>query len=129
MKKLILSFIFLIGLMAYSCVAPPDVGMKQGPIKSELIKAVDQPASFKVVMVAQENLPVPDTPAPVKWVDENFWSFIATIAFSLYEFLALKIPTSKSVSIIGNLYKLLIFFIPDKSKNGGKFSINAPPPE
>jgi len=41
----------------------------------------------------------------------------------LYEFLVLKLPTNKTLSLIGNLYKLLTRFIPDRSANGGKFDI------
>lgn len=50
------------------------------------------------------------------WVDENFWSTVSGILLLVYEFLALKMPTSKSISILGNLYKLLTWFILDKFK-------------
>lgn len=121
MKKAFLMFIFLIGLLAVGC-APPGRAVKQDPVKTELIKAVDQQASAQFVMVAQgDNLPAPDT--PVKWVDENFGAMLTGVLLSVYEFLALKIPTSKTLSLIGNLYKLLTFFFPDKNKNGGTFDI------
>jgi hypothetical protein len=119
MRNLI--FIFLIGLFAFSC-ASPNYGPKQSTSKVEVVQAVSHQTSVPVIMVADDaTLPAPDT--PVKWIDENFWTFVTGIVFSLYEFLALKLPTSKSVSLIGNLYKLLTWFFPDKSKDGGTFSI------
>ena len=89
-------------------VQVPDVQL-QVPV----MNAVDQTAQ-----------PAQDTPAPIKWVDENFWSTIFGVLLLVYEFLALKMPTSKSISILGNLYKLLTWFVPDKSSSGGQFSIS-----
>jgi hypothetical protein len=124
MKKFFLVGVFLIGLMAYSCVAPPDVGLKQNGVKTEFVEAVDYQVAVPVIMVADDaTLPAPDTPDPVKWIDENFWTLLATIAYATYEFLALKLRSGKTLTIIGNLYKLLTYFIPDKTKNGGNFAI------
>ena len=57
------------------------------------------------------------------WIDSNFWSMASGVFVLLYEFLVLKLPTNKTLSLIGNLYKLLTNLIPDRSANGGKFTI------
>jgi len=69
---------------------------------------------------AAEELALPSSP---NWIDSNLWTVGSGIFVLLYEFLVLKLPTNKTLSLIGNLYKLLTRFIPDKSANGGKFVI------
>jgi hypothetical protein len=119
MKRFLLISFFLLGLFAMSC-APPDVSRKAD---FKTVYADLHQVQAPVIMTAADDasLPAPDT--PVKWVDENLDNMIVGIVFSIYEFLALKIPTSKTISVIGNLYKLLTFFFPDKSKGGGTFDI------
>jgi hypothetical protein len=63
------------------------------------------------------------TTTNVKWIDENFWTMISGLFVIIYEFLALKIPTSKTLSLIGNLYKLITKLIPDRAADGTKFEI------
>jgi hypothetical protein len=105
--KTLLFFIMLLGFFAYTDYA-------QDTVNKDLN-----------ISVAQIQAQAVDTPAtPVKWVDENLWSLVSGVGLLVYEFLALKIPTSKTVSIVGNLYKLLTFFIGDKSKKGDNFKIN-----
>ena len=62
-------------------------------------------------------------PSSQNWIDSNLWTVGSGIFVLLYEFLVLKLPTNKTLSLIGNLYKLLTRFIPDKSANGGRFVI------
>lgn len=121
MKRILMSF-FLIGLFALGWSTPPPDIVKQGA-KTEFVKAGNQAQADVIYAVDETALPTPDSPAPIKWVDENFWTTATGVLLLVYEFLALKMPTSKSISILGNLYKLLTFFVPDKSKGGGQFSI------
>jgi len=114
--------IFLIGLFALGWSAPPPDLVKQSP-QSGYVKAGDQVQADVIYTVDETALPAPDTPVPIKWLDENLLQTISGVILLLYEFLALKMPTSKSISILGNLYKLLTWFVPDKSNKGGKFSI------
>ena len=114
MKNLLTVFA-LIGILILAYGPPPMVktlAPPSGIVRADVIYAVDETA-----------LPESGAPGPVKWVDENFWQSVSGILLVIYEFLALKIPTSRSVSVIGNLYKLLTWFVPDKSKQGGQFSI------
>lgn len=62
-------------------------------------------------------------PTVSDWMDSDFWTMSSGIFVLLYEFLVLKLPTNKTLSLVGNLYKLLTRLIPDKSANGGKFVI------
>ena len=121
MKKILLC-IFLIGLFALGWSTPPPDLVKQGA-QTGFAKAGDQVQADVIYAVDETALPAPDTPAPKKWLDENLLQTISGVTLLLYEFLALKMPTSKSISILGNLYKLLTWFVPDKSNKGGKFSI------
>jgi len=93
-------------------------------MQTAFVQVADQNVQADVIYAVDETaLPTPDSPAPIKWVDENFWTTATGVLLLIYEFLVLKMPTSKSISILGNLYKLLTFFVPDKSKGGGQFSI------
>jgi len=120
--KNLLSVFALIGILILAfgpppmekALAPPSgiVMASDRNVQADVIYAVDEPA-----------LPSAGATGPVNWVDGNFWQAVSGILLVIYEFLALKIPTSRSVSVIGNLYKLLTWFVPDKSKLGGQFSI------
>jgi hypothetical protein len=120
--KRILICVFFIGLFALGWSTPPPDLVKQSA-QTEFVKAGKQVQADVIYAVDETAMPSQDTPAPIKWVDENFWTTATGVLLLIYEFLALKMPTSKSISILGNLYKLLTFFIPDKSKGGGQFSI------
>ena len=122
MKNLIL--IFLIGLFTFACSAPPDK-VKQTDQTVEFVQAAsfDQQVQVDFIYAADEAGTVSGAEAPINWVDENLWTALSGVLLLIYEFLALKMPTSKSISVLGNLYKLLTWFIPDKSKNGSQFSI------
>ena len=118
MKNLIL--IFLIGLLTFACSAPPDkVKRTDQPVEFVQSASVNQQIQVDFIYAADQTV----VPAPINWVDENLWTTLSGVLLLIYEFLALKMPTSKSISILGNLYKLLTWFIPDKSKNGSQFSI------
>ena len=121
MKNLLIVFALIgILLLAYG---PPPMQKSLAP-PSGIVLASDRSVRADVIYAVDETaLPAADAPGPVKWVDENFWQSVSGILLVIYEFMALKIPTSRSVSIIGNLYKLLTWFVPDKSKKGGQFSI------
>ena len=146
MKNLLI-LTFLIGLFAFSCRPSPgkvtsanaqtqfaQVADLQAQVLdcsflfkksiTQFAQVADLQAQVPVINAAdQTTLPTTDTPAPIKWVDENLWSTLSGVLLLIYEFLALKMPTSKSISILGNLYKLLTWFVPDKSNKGGQFSI------
>ena len=115
-------FIFLIGLFAIGWSTPPPDNVNQSA-EIVFVKAADQVKADVIYAADETVLPTPDTPAPVKWVDENLLTMASGILLLVYEFLALKMSTSKSISILGNLYKLLTWFVPDKSNKGGQFSI------
>ncbi len=121
MKRILMS-IFLIGLFVLGWSSPPPDLVKHSP-QSGYVKAGDQVQADVIYAVDETVLPSPDTPAPTKWLDENLLQTISGVILLLYEFLALKIPTSKSISVLGNLYKLLTWFVPDNSKKGGQFLI------
>ena len=122
MKNLLI-LSFLIGLFAFSCRPSPEK-VKTANAQTQFVQVADRQAKVPVFSaVDQTTLPTPDSPAPIKWVDENLWSTLSGVLLLIYEFMALKMPTSKSISILGNLYKLLTWFVPDKSNKGGQFSI------
>jgi len=121
MKRILMS-IFLIGLFAVGWSTLPPDPVKQSP-QTGYVKAGDQVLADVIYAVDENVLPAPDTPAPIKWLDENLLTMASGILLLVYEFLVLKMPTSKSISILGNLYKLLTWFVPDKSNKGGQFSI------
>jgi hypothetical protein len=121
--KNFLILVFLFGLFAVGCSSPPAKVIPSGA-QNCYVQVADVQLQVPVISAVDETaLPTSDTPAPIKWVDENFWSTVSGILLLAYEFLALKMPTSKSISILGNLYKLLTWFVPDKSNKGGQFSI------
>ena len=115
-------FIFLIGLFAIGWSTPPPGNVSKSA-ETVFVKVADQVQADVIYAADETALPTPDTPAPVKWADENLLTMASGILLLVYEFLALKMPTSKSISILGNLYKLLTWFVPDKSNKGGQFSI------
>jgi len=123
MKNLLI-IVFMIGLFIVGCSSPPEK-MKPASAQTQFVQVADVQLQVPVMnAVDQTAQPAPETPVPIKWVDENFWSTISGVLLLVYEFLALKMPTSKSISILGNLYKLLTWFVPDKSSSGGQFSIS-----
>ena len=124
MKNFFRLIFLLIGMFAIiSCSSPPDKSVKPAA-QTQYLQAADLQVQADVIYAVDETvLPAPDTPAPIKWLDENTLTAVMGLVALVYEFLARKIPTSKTVSIIGNLYKLLNWFIPDKSKNGGTLQI------
>ena len=118
MKNLIL--IFLIGRLTFAYSAPPDkVKRTDQVVEFVLAVSVDQQVQADIIYATDEA----GVSAPINWIDENLWTTLSGVLLLIYEFLALKMPTSKSISVLGNLYKLLTWFIPDKSKNGSQFSI------
>ena len=114
--------IFLIGLFALGWSTPPPDHLKQNT-HAAFVKSGNQVQADVIYAVDETAVPAPDTPAPKKLVDGNLLQTVSGVVVLVYEFLALKLPTSKSVSILGNLYKLATWFVPDKSKNGSQFSI------
>jgi hypothetical protein len=114
--------IFLIGLFVINWSTPPPDPINQSS-QTRFVNMNDQVQADIIYAVDETVLEAPDTPKKTKWVDENLWQTMSGIVLLAYEFLALKLPTSKSISILGNVYKLLTWFIPDKSNKGGQFSI------
>ena len=106
MKNLLI-LSFLIGLFAFSCRPSPGK-VTSANAQTQFVQVADLQTQVPVISAAdQTSVPTPDTPGPIKWVDENLWSTLSGVLLLIYEFLALKMPTSKSISILGNLYKLL----------------------
>jgi len=114
--------IFLIGVVALGWSTSPPDHVKQST-NAAFVQSGEQVQADVIYAADETAVPAPDTPAPKKWVDENLLQTMSGVVLLVYEFLALKMPTSKSVSILGNLYKLATWFVPDKSSKGGKFSI------
>lgn len=121
MKK-ILMCILLIGVFAFGWSTPPPDHSKQST-NAVFVQSGNQVQTDVIYAQDETPVPSPDTPAPKKWVDENLWKTMSGVVLLVYEFLALKMPTSKSISVLGNMYKLLTWFVPDKSSKGGQFSI------
>lgn len=120
MKKWI--FIFLIGMLLMACSSPPA---KQAEAEQQVYQLADAGGGTEAVMTVADEATI-QTDADVgqkKWIDDNLWTAVSGIVLIVYEFLALKLPTSRTVSIIGNLYKLLTLFVPDRRKSGGTFDI------
>ena len=123
MKNLLI-LVFMIGLFIVGCSSPSEK-MKPASAQTQFVQVTDVQLQVPVMNAVDATAQsAPDTPTPIKWVDEKFWSTISGVLLLVYEFLALKMPTSKSISILGNLYKLLTWFVPDKSSSGGQFSIS-----
>lgn len=121
--KNFLILIFLLGMFAVGCSHAFEKAKPQSA-QTEFVQVAGIPVHATVMNAVDETaLPVPDNPTPVKWLDENTLLAVGSIIGIVYEFLARKIPTSKTLSIVGNLYKLLNWFIPDKSKNGGELAV------
>ncbi len=121
--KNFLILVFMLGLFAIGCSSPPDI-VQPASTQTEFIQVANMPVQATVMYTVDETvLPVPDTPEPVKWLDENLLLAVGSVITIVYEFLARKIPTSKTLSLFGNLTKLINWFVPDKSKNGGEFAV------
>ena len=122
-KSLFLGLV--LGLLAFACNTVPT--QKEQITKTTVVQVADPGMQIQAPIIrAADELTVPaqdSDPAPIKWLDENLLSAISGIVLIVYEFLARKIPTSKSVSILSNVYKLIAWFVPDKTKNGGAFTI------
>ncbi len=112
--KNLLMLILMLGIFEYCFIPANDSNQ---PVKNHLVQA---DVVFAVDQVA-DPFPVPSVPA--KWLDNHLVSAISGVTLIVYEFLALKLPTSKTVSIIGNLYKAITWLIPDRSKKGGHFKL------
>jgi hypothetical protein len=92
MKNLIL--IFLIGLLTFACSAPPDnVKRMDQPVEFVQAASVDQQIQADFIYAVDQT----EVPAPINWVDENLWTALSGVLLLIYEFLALKMPTSKSI--------------------------------
>jgi hypothetical protein len=133
MKKYFVALfsILLIGLFTISCSSPgvikntgakTEISAAQGAITDSMTPNIQAAANPVMAPVNESAGEIPDK-APINWFDDHFWGFISGLIYLIYEFLATKIPTSKTVTIIGNLYKLLTYFFPDKTKEGTKFGI------
>ena len=115
-------FIFLIGVFALGWSTLPPDHLKKST-NAVFVQTGNQVQADVIYAVDETPVPSPDTPVSKKLVDDNFWKTISGVTLLIYEFLALKMPTSKSISVLGNMYKLLTWLVPDKSSKGGQFSI------
>jgi len=123
MKNLVL--IFLIGLFAFACSPPLVKVVKPDRVKTEFVQVADLQVQSPVMNAVDDFAnPAPDTPGPKNLLDSNLLVAVSGVLGIAYEFLVRKIPTSKTLSILGLAYKLLNWFIPDKSLSGGTLQIN-----
>ncbi|HZK96670.1 MAG TPA: hypothetical protein VFC67_20900 [Prolixibacteraceae bacterium] len=120
MRKLVLSLIFLVGLFAYSCTAPPDTVKRiDQPTEYAQVISVDQVMQADFTFVANPVvLPSPDTPVLTNWMTET--SKAVTISANSKS--AHKMYSSNYISNVNKHYLLSTFYIPDKSSRDGNFS-------
>ena len=64
--------IFLIGLFAMGWSAPACDNAKQS-FPGGYVKAGDQVQADVIYAVDETGLPALESPAPIKWVDDNLW--------------------------------------------------------
>jgi len=120
MRKLVLSLIFLVGLFAYSCTAPPDTVKRiDQPTEYAQVISVDQVMQADFTFVANPVvLPSPDTPVLTNWMTET--SKAVTISANSKS--AHKMYSSNYISNVNKQPGSITFYIPDKSNQGGNFS-------
>jgi hypothetical protein len=144
MKNLIFLFslVIIIGIGFSGCQdkAPPGK-----MVQDEFAMRVDQPSydvQYAVMLtetqtkpstpVMRESLPVTlasmeggdgEAPPAGKWWLNYAIEIVCTVLFFLYEIIARRKPTSRSLSIITNLLRLINWFVPDKAEYGKKFDI------
>jgi hypothetical protein len=123
MRRFFLVCIFLIGL--FSITAPPskaEVNSTSPPGDKVSSWSADQGAVQAQVMFAVDEV-VPDVPTVNNSPDVNLLTAGAGILIAIYELVVRLVPTSKSISVLAFLYKVLTAIIPDRSQNGGTFTI------
>ena len=120
MRKLVLSLVFMIGLFAYSCTAPPDkVSLPDQPTEYAQVVCVDQVMQADFIFVANHVvLPSPDTPILTNWMTE----ITKAVTLSAESRSAHKMYSSDYESNVNNNSLLSTFYIPDKSSKDGNFS-------
>ena len=120
MRKLVLSLIFLVGLFAYSCTAPPDtVKRTDQPTEYAQIISVDQVMQADFIFAANHVvLPSPDTPVLTNWMTET--SKAVTISANSWS--GHKMYSSNYISNVNKKSLLSTYYIPDKSSRDGNFS-------
>ena len=120
MRKLVLSLIFLVGLFAYSCTAPPDTVKRiDQPTEYAQVISVDQVMQAEFIFVANHVvLPSPDTPVLTNWMTE----ISKAVTISANSKSAHKMYSTNYISNVNKHYLLSTFYIPDKSSKDGNFS-------
>lgn len=121
MKKSFLSLIFLIGLFAYSCTAPPDtVKCTDQPTAYAQLISVDQVMQVNFVFVADPKaLPSSDTPALSCWMTEISKAVTLSANSKLSGH---KMYSSNDIFNDNKQCGPSTFYIPDKSNKSGNFS-------
>jgi len=120
MRKLVLSLIFLVGLFAYSCTAPPDT-MKRTDQPTEYAQIISVDLVMQADFIFAANhvvLPSPDTPALSCWMTE----ISKAVTISANSKSAHKMYSTNYISNVNKHYLLSTFYIPDKSSKDGNFS-------
>ena len=122
MRKLVLSLIFLIGLFAFSCTAPPDkVFRPEQPTEYAQVVSVDQVMQADFVSIGNHVvLPSPDTPAPAIGTAEFILKENANFVFKDFGLKLFTVPPLESQCIQFDRYKLIAFFVPDKSNKDSR---------
>ena len=120
MKKLFTCLIFLIGLFALSCTAPPDrMQPTNQPTEYAQFISVDQVMQADFIFVANlVVLPSPDTPILTNGMTE----ITKAVILSAESRSAHKMYSSDYESNVNNNSLLSTFYIPDKSSKDGNFS-------
>jgi hypothetical protein len=118
MRKFFLMCIFLIGLFT---IPPAKAGGNSSPPTTDNVSSWSAEVQAPVVFAVDEV--VPDVPPVNNSPDVDLLTAGAGILIAIYELVVRLVPTSKSISVLAFLYKVLTAIIPDRSQNGGTFTI------
>jgi hypothetical protein len=120
MRNYFLLCIFLVGLFAIGCSSPPiskTVTSTSLSDQTAVQTAIQAPVIYAVDDVAPAVPPASNSP------DVNLLTAGAGILIAIYELVVRLVPTSKSISALAFIYKILSAIVPDRSQKGGTFSI------
>lgn len=126
MKKILILFVLMIGLLALSCSSPPDkqnYAVKQNATVSTVSTAT---ADLSVPIIYAQDvtaLPAPDTPAPATGnILKDNWAAILLGLMGFAKIIVNLTPTQADNNVFGLLDNLINWIIPNLKKGGGKFT-------
>ena len=138
MRNFLLLCVFLVGLLA---IPPAKAGGNSSPPTSTPLSdqtakmgtstrfdsAQRAPLSDQAPIQAPVIFAVDDVTPAVPPLDNSpnidLLTAIAGILLTIYELVVRYIPTTKSISALAFIYKILNLLVPDRSKNGSTFNI------